>query len=75
MAWTRVESGWYWWETASEKAAVCRETDGLWHTYVDRDGPPGDSRHKSLALAKRKVARLLEGKRLHRASSDAPGGG
>lgn len=59
MTWTRQEAGWYTLgEPGPSSVAVCRERDGYWHTYVRRDGPPGDSRHRTMRAAMRAAERL-----------------
>lgn len=55
--WFRWEAGWYMHEATG--FAVCREADGLWHAYVERQAPPGDSRHRTMRLAMRAVERAV----------------
>lgn len=54
--WLMREPGWY---ALGQLAAICRERDGLWHVYVQREQPPGDSSHITLREAKAHAARML----------------
>jgi hypothetical protein len=54
--WTMRKPGRY---TLGKAAAICREKDGLWHVYVHKTRPPGDSTHPTLRAAKIHVSRMM----------------
>lgn len=54
--WTMRKPGRY---TLGKAAAICREKDGLWHVYVHKTRPPGDSTHPTLRAAKTHVSRMM----------------
>jgi hypothetical protein len=54
--WVREEPGWY---SLRNRAAVCKEADGLWHCYVTVDDPPGDFAKDTMKEAKEWCERKL----------------
>ncbi len=61
--WARQDAGWY---TLGSDVAVCREADGYWHTYVERDAPLGDTKHRTLRAAMKRAERLARAKEARR---------